>query len=69
MAHPGPQEYKTKKDKLIRINSQPFNSSARRALTGTKNINPGPGEYHIKDLVGKNINVEDIRVMTNQITN
>jgi hypothetical protein len=33
IGHPGPQEYKVKKDKLIRINSQPFNSSARRALS------------------------------------
>lgn len=70
MPHPGPQEYKVKKDKLLRINSQPFNSSARRSLTGNShNLNPGPGDQNNRDLVGKNINVEDIRVMTNQITN
>jgi len=42
--NPGPQTYKIKKEKLIRINSQPFNSSNSRKLTNELNANPGPGE-------------------------
>jgi len=42
--YPGPQSYKVKKDKMVRINSQPFNSSNKRKLGEPSNINPGPGD-------------------------
>lgn len=59
---PGPQTYKTKKDKMVRINSQPFNCSTKRKLNEVNNSNPGPGDYNPVSTIGKKMNAKDLKI-------
>jgi len=47
---------------MIRINSQPFNSSNKRKLGEPSNINPGPGDYNTSKDLGKKNNEKELKI-------